>query len=88
MNYAQIYNSWREHPEDFWMSAAKAVDWDVFPTKALNISKAPFSSWFDDGVTNTCHNALDRHVNRGLGNKTAIIYDSPVTGEKNSISFY
>jgi propionyl-CoA synthetase len=87
MNYAQIYNSWREHPEDFWMSAAKAVDWDVFPTKALNISKAPFSSWFDDGVTNTCHNALDRHVNRGLGNKTAIIYDSPVTGKKNSISF-
>ncbi|MEE2773964.1 MAG: AMP-binding protein [Pseudomonadota bacterium] len=87
MNYAQIYNSWKNSPDDFWMAAAKTVDWETFPTKALNDANPPFFSWFDDGVANTCHNALDRHVNKGLGNKTAIIYDSPVTGQKYNISF-
>ena len=29
---------------------------------------------------NTCHNALDRHVDAGRGEQPALIYDSPVTG--------
>jgi propionyl-CoA synthetase len=38
-------------------------------------------------VTNTCHNALDRHVAGGRGEQAAIIYDSPVTGETRRISY-
>lgn len=37
------------------------------------------SSWFDGGLTNVCFNALDRHVQEGKGDRTALIYDSPVT---------
>src|SRR3546814_6682960 len=39
-----------------------------------------FTRWFVGGELNTCHNALDRHVEAGNGDRTALIYDSPVTG--------
>jgi len=39
------------------------------------------------GVTNTCYNALDRHVDEGRGNQTAVIYDSPVTGTIEKFTF-
>jgi propionyl-CoA synthetase len=39
------------------------------------------------GVTNTCHNCLDRHVSGGRGDQAAIIYDSPITGAKRTISY-
>jgi propionyl-CoA synthetase len=38
-----------------------------------------YGRWFAGGVVNTCYNALDRHVRRGRGKQTALIYDSPVT---------
>ena len=82
MTYFDVYKSWKEDPETFWMEAAKAVDWKKFPLQALDKSNPPFYRWFCDGLANTCYNAVDRHVISGLGNKTAIIYDSPVTGRK------
>ncbi|HUR42035.1 MAG TPA: AMP-binding protein, partial [Verrucomicrobiae bacterium] len=35
--------------------------------------------WFEGGELNTCHNALDRHVDSGRADQVALIYDSPVT---------
>src|SRR5204863_5679928 len=35
--------------------------------------------WFRAGRMNSCHNALDRHVERGRADQLALIYDSPVT---------
>ena len=46
-----------------------------------------FYKWFEDGVTNTCYNALDFHIDQGKGNKTALIYDSPITGNKNKFTY-
>lgn len=34
-----------------------------------------------------CYNAVDRHVESGRGEQPAIIYDSPVTGIKQIITF-
>lgn len=34
-----------------------------------------------------CYNAVDRHVESGRGEQPAIIYDSPVTGTKQIITF-
>jgi propionyl-CoA synthetase len=45
----------------------------------LDDSTAPFYRWFAGGRLNTCHNALDRHVEDGRGDQPALIYDSPVT---------
>ena len=52
------------------------------PTKILNSDNPPFYKWFEDGITNTCYNALDIHIDKGKGDKLAIIYDSPITGSK------
>ena len=87
MSYADVYKSWKADPEKFWMELAKAVDWKVPPKKALSDSTPPFFHWFEDGIANTCYNAVDRHVLSGLGQKTAIIYDSPVTNSKKSLTF-
>ena len=35
---------------------------------------------FVGGELNTCYNAIDRHVEKGRGQRTALIYDSPVAG--------
>jgi propionyl-CoA synthetase len=50
------------------------------PQRVLDDSRSPFFRWFPDGRLNTCHNALDRHVERGRADQPALIYDSPVTG--------
>ena len=43
--------------------------------------------WFADGELNTCYLALDYHVDNGRAEQTALIYDSPVTGQQRKYSF-
>ncbi len=85
--YREVYAAWQQDPEAFWMQAAEAVDWIRPPSKALEASDAPFYRWFADGVCNTCWNAVDRHVAAGHGERSAIVYDSPITGQKASRSY-
>ncbi|GLZ41752.1 propionyl-CoA synthetase [Actinokineospora sp. NBRC 105648] len=81
-SYAETYQRSLADREGFWLAAAGPVDWDTAPTRALDDTAAPIYRWFPDGVLNTCHNALDRHVAAGHGARTALIYDSPVTGTR------
>ena len=87
MDYHSIYKSWQADPESFWMEAAEGIDWDQKPTFALNESNEPLFEWYTDSYVNTCFNAVDRHVEKGQGDQTAIIYDSPITGKKQHISY-
>ena len=87
MSYKKVYNSWKNDPEAFWMTAADAIDWVTKPSKALFADRAPSYEWFSDSEVNTCYNAVDRHVLNGRGDQKAIIYDSPMTGTKYSITF-
>ncbi len=87
MPYSDVYDGWKSDPDSFWMDAAKAIDWDKIPSKALFDENAPIYEWFSDGMVNTCFNAVDRHVQAGRGDQTAIIYDSPVTGTKAKITY-
>lgn len=87
MGYRDVYKSWQDDPEAFWMTAAEAIDWDVAPSKALFDDRAPLYEWFSDGMVNGCYNAVDRHVEAGRGDQTAIIYDSPITDTKAKISY-
>jgi propionyl-CoA synthetase len=88
MGYQEVYQSWQNDPEGFWMAQAEAIDWVEKPTKALHSDNAPLYEWFADAKVNTCWNAVDRHVEAGRGDQTAIIYDSPVTHTKREISFF
>jgi propionyl-CoA synthetase len=68
-----------EDPTGFWGEAARAVHWHRAPKTVLDRSRTPFDRWFPDGELNACHNALDRHVEAGHGERVALVYDSPVT---------
>ena len=74
-------------PEKFWQEAAEDIFWFKKPTKILNKSNPPFYKWFEDGVTNTCYNALDIHIDQGRGGNTALIYDSPITSTKSCLLY-
>ena len=87
MAYQGVYAGWKADPEGFWMEAAKAIDWVRPPGHALEASRAPLYGWYDDAVCNVCWNAVDRHVEAGHGDRTAIIYDSPITGTKGGTSY-
>jgi propionyl-CoA synthetase len=76
-----------EDPEGFWRAASQAIDWFRPPATVLDETRPPFTRWFPDGELNTCHNALDRHVTAGRGEQVAIIYDSPVTGVVQAITY-
>jgi propionyl-CoA synthetase len=87
MGYKDVYAAWAADPEAFWMQAAEAIDWDRKPSKALYDENAPLYEWYSDGMVNACWNAVDRHVENGRGEQTAIIYDSPITHTKREISY-
>jgi propionyl-CoA synthetase len=67
-------------PEAFWSEAAASITWFRRWDRVLDDSRPPYYRWFSGGILNTCFNAVDRHVARGRGRQTALIYDSPVTG--------
>ncbi|GGF48905.1 propionyl-CoA synthetase [Mameliella alba] len=87
MGYQDVYDRAQADPEGFWMSAAEAIDWEKKPSKALFDRGDHMYEWFADGMVNTCWNAVDRHVEAGRGEQTAIIYDSPITHTKREISY-
>ncbi|MBU3605154.1 acetate--CoA ligase [Polynucleobacter sp. MWH-Creno-3A4] len=63
--------------DGFWGRLAKEnIFWKKPFTKVLDESKAPFYKWFEDGTTNASYNCLDRQVEAGLGDKTAIIFEA------------
>ncbi len=85
--YESTYAAALANPEKFWGDAAGAAHWFEAPRTILDDSNAPFVRWFPDGKINACFNALDRHVEQGRGEQTALIYDSPVTGVKATFTY-
>jgi propionyl-CoA synthetase len=86
-NYAEEYQRSLCDRETFWAEAARSVDWFTAPSQVLDSTRRPFYRWFPDGVTNSCHNALDRHVEAGRGADPALIYESPVTDTVQVLTF-
>ncbi|MFE3173695.1 propionyl-CoA synthetase [Amycolatopsis sp. NPDC059090] len=85
--YTETYRRSLDDPEQFWLDAARAIDWTQRPTRALDSSAAPFYRWYPDGELNTSYNALDRHADGGRGAQDALIWDSPVSGRKRRYTY-
>ena len=81
-NYQRAYALSLSDPDSFWGSAAEDLHWVKRWDKVLDTSRSPHGHWFVGGQLNTCYNALDRHVENGRGDHLALIYDSPVAGNK------
>ncbi len=86
-NYDSVHRRSIEHPEDFWAEAAAAIDWHTAWNRVLDDSNAPFYRWFAGGRLNTCHNALDRHVDGDRADQAALIYDSPLTDNLRTLTY-
>jgi propionyl-CoA synthetase len=85
--YPQVYASWKADPIAFWGEAARAIDWVEAPRTVFDARVGVYGRWFPDGVCNTCHNAVDRHVDAGHGERLALIHDSPLTDTVRKISY-
>ncbi len=77
--YEKAYEQSLDDPEGFWGDVAQECHWYKKWDKVLDDSNKPFYRWFQGAETNTCYNAVDLHVDNGIGDQDAIIYDSPVT---------
>ncbi|HEX2531926.1 MAG TPA: acetate--CoA ligase [Burkholderiaceae bacterium] len=63
--------------EGFWARLAReTLDWHKPFTRTLDESNAPFYKWFDDGQLNASYNCLDRNLQNGNAEKTAIIFET------------
>ncbi|MDM0109205.1 acetate--CoA ligase [Variovorax sp. J22R24] len=61
----------------YWARLAREfVSWKTPFTQSLDESGAPFFKWFEDGTLNASYNCLDRHVERGRGDKVAILFEA------------
>ena len=87
MGYAEVYKAAQDNPEAFWLEQAQAIDWIKAPEKALFDKGNDLYEWFADAQVNGCYNAVDRHVENGRADQAAIIYDSPITGTKQAITY-
>jgi len=64
-------------PDTFWGQMAREnLHWTRPFTQVLDESNAPFYRWFGDGELNVSANCLEANIERGLGDKEALIFEA------------
>ncbi|MEO9467327.1 AMP-binding protein [Parasphingorhabdus sp.] len=86
-NYADLYGFAAEQPEKFWGQVAEKLSWTKPWDTLVGPGDGPIPRWFGGGELNACYNCVDRHVEAGFGDQTAIFYESPVTRISEQLSF-
>lgn len=82
--YEKSWHQSIEDPKRFWLDAASGIDWNETPTTGWDDNQ---NCWFADGILNSCYNAVDRHVENGRGDQTAMVYESPVTNTRSEFTY-
>src|SRR5687768_256702 len=72
--YDRMYRESIDDPESFWGRAAEPLHWFKRWDRVLDW-KAPYARWFVGGKTNLAYNCLDRQIELGRGDKTAILWE-------------
>lgn len=70
----------------FWSEQAQLIEWKTPPQQICDYSNPPFAKWFVGGITNLCHNAVDRHL-ESRGDQAALIFVSTETNQEIVYSF-
>ncbi len=81
--YRDMYARSMQDPEGFWGDTARELHWHAPWDRVLDW-QSPHAQWFVGGRTNIAYNALDRQVQRGLGDRRAIVWE----GENGDIRTY
>jgi propionyl-CoA synthetase len=85
-SYAEFHRRSLEDRDAFWAEQARLIDWKRPPQAICDYSRPPFTNWFVGGVTNLCHNAVDRHL-KDRPDQAALIYVSSETGAECTYTF-
>ena len=71
MSYLSEFRESLDNPERFWRRQAEKIHWFSPPELILSHNKDDSFTWFKGGTMNTCHLALDLHVENRRGDQLA-----------------
>ncbi|MCB2018444.1 MAG: propionate--CoA ligase [Hydrogenophaga sp.] len=86
LSYAEFHRRSIEDRDAFWTEQAALVDWHKPFDRVCNYDRPPFARWFEGGLTNLCHNAVDRHLTT-RADQNALIFVSTETDTEKAYSF-
>ncbi len=84
--YADFHRRSITDRDGFWAEQAALIDWHRPFDRVCEHDHPPFANWFVGGLTNLCHNAVDRHL-ADRADERALIYVSTETGDERVYSF-
>ncbi|HJQ64695.1 MAG TPA: propionate--CoA ligase, partial [Burkholderiales bacterium] len=84
--YSDFHRRSIEERDSFWAEQARLIDWERPFERVLDYSRPPFAKWFVGGLTNLCHNAVDRHL-KARGAHNALVYISTETGRNRNYTY-
>ncbi len=85
-NYAEFHRRSIEDRDAFWTEEAQRIEWKQPFQRVCNYDNPPFARWFEGGLTNLCHNAVDRHLAE-RPDQNALIFVSSETDVEKIYSF-
>jgi acetyl-CoA synthetase len=86
LNDPEVYARAAADPLAWWEEQARALDWFSEWETALDDSDPPFYRWFTGGTINASYNAVDRHVEAGIGDRVAVHWRGE-EGEERDITY-
>jgi acetyl-CoA synthetase len=86
--YKKLYEHSINNNNDFWSEQAERLHWfkKWDTVKNVDYTKADIK-WFEGGKLNVSYNCLDRHVEAGHGDQTALIWEGNDPSEDKSITY-
>jgi acetyl-CoA synthetase len=82
-DYRKLHERSVKDPEPFWAEEAQKLAWFRRWDRVLEWN-APDAKWFVGGQLNACFNCVDRHVQSGHGEETALIWEGEPVGPRSS----
>ena len=86
--YQAQYAESVQDPETFWATVAERLTWyqKWHTVRDYDFVEAEIK-WFEGGTLNACYNCLDRHIEAGHGDATAIIWEGNDPSEDKTFTF-
>jgi propionyl-CoA synthetase len=85
-DYNVFYRRSIDDRDTFWAEQARLIDWHKPYDRVCNYDNPPFARWYEGGLTNLCHNAVDRHL-KDRADQNALIFVSTETDTEKTYSF-
>ena len=86
--YKEMYQKSINQPEAFWAEQAERLNWFKKWDKVREYDFIKgYIKWFEGGKLNVSYNCLDRHVEAGYGDRTAIIWEGNDPSESKHFSY-